>query len=149
MPFRQLPNGVVEVDTIDELRQLQRSRGRERQAAPHAPTRPLKSTTDLTDTTKQFLLVLNKAPNGLNTAQIAKKLDLDSRSIPPLMRSISRWCRDNGQQRDKLMNSTAIYVNRRPVTLYALTDEGRTVFGPIAADQIANLNGKEITAAVE
>jgi hypothetical protein len=148
MAFRMLSNGVVEVDTLDELRQLQRSRSRERRLPTHGASVPVpKHSGDLSDTTKQFLLVLMKASKGMNTEQAARLLHLDSRGIPPLLRGIARWCRDRNVDRNSLLISKAVYVNRRPVTHYTLTDAGKTTFGPIAADQAANLNGKEGSAS--
>ena len=145
MAFRMLPNGVVEVDTIGELRQLQGKRP-ERQPR-NQPRASNKSAFNLSDTTKRFLLLLLRAPqDGLNTAELAERLKLESRGIPPLVRGVATWCRDKKLDRDKLLTTRMDYVDRKPVTVYKLTDQGKTTFGPMAAEQVANLNGKEAVA---
>ena len=51
--------------------------------------------------------------------------------------------------RAKLLSTRMDYVNRKPVTTYKLTDEGKTVFGPMAAEQTANLNARMLGARIE
>jgi hypothetical protein len=142
MPFRMLENGVVEVDTLDELRLLQGKKNRERQ--PRAQSRPSKrSVAALSDEAKRFLLLLMTAKNGSNTTDIAKRLGLEARQIPPILRTLSRWCGEKKVDRDTLLTTRMDYVDRKPVTTYTLTDQGKTVFGPMAAEQSPNLNGKD------
>lgn len=140
MAFRVLRNGVVECDTIEELRQLQG--GRPRRSQPTGSRRSAKSThSQLSDTARALIVALLKAPAGLHSEAAAKAIGIGTKSLPPQLRLIAKWCRDQKLTVESLLTQKVQYINRRPQTLYQLTDDGRTTLPTILGLQ--SINGKE------
>lgn len=119
MAFRLLTNGVIECDTIDELRKLQGHR--ERKPRSRSDTKP----SDLGEMATRFLDLLLKTDKGLNTEEVAVNLGISPKSLPPILRSLAKWSRVKKLDLDGLITRKMAYVNRRPVTVYNLTDHGR------------------------
>ena len=120
MAFRMLANGVVECDTIDELRKLQGQRERKPRTQHRAAAKP-----ELGEMANRFLRLMLTTDQGMNTEQVATTLGISSKSIPPILRGLAKWSRAKKRDIDGLLTRKTAYVNRRPVTIYNLTDEGR------------------------
>ncbi len=138
-----LSNGVVECDTIEELRKLQSRRPTQkpRSVDRTKPTAP--KAIELTEPTKLFLNALLKSTSGLNTDQLALELGIGAKSLPPVLRTLKKWCERKKLDFEGLINRRPGYVNKRYVTTYSLTDQGRVKFASLVGTLAAN--GKEGT----
>jgi len=131
-----LANGIVECDTIEELRKLQGQR--ERKPRVHKDTKPAGS--ELGEMAGRFLGLLLTTNEGLNTEQVAAHLSIGPKSIPPILRSLAKWGKLKKHNLDGLLTRKMTYVNRRPVTMYTLTEQGRLMF--VGKVQMPVTNGK-------
>lgn len=141
MAFRILPSGAEECDTIEEFRQLRSQRGHP--AAPRAKRQLSKSDSELSENARAFLRALIKSPTGLNTDQASSELKINAKQLPPVLRSLAKWCDQHRHKPDTLIARKPVFVNRRPLTEYRLTEEGLKLFGKLAGAQ--SMNGKEST----
>jgi hypothetical protein len=142
------PDGViVETDSVREAVQVRTAfaGARTRSARQTAPLVRAESSTpvppkrddpiDLSDTATRFLDLLMQNAAGVNTDQAARALHVGLKSLPPVVRGLRRWCSERRLAFASLISSAPKYVNRKPLTLYALTDEGRRTFGPVVQAQ--------------
>lgn len=141
-------DGIVECDTIEELRKLQGQRER-RPRVQHRDTKP--AGLELGELARRFLGLLLTTTEGLNTEEVATKLGIGPKSIPPILRSLKKWGRVKKHDLDGLMTRKMVYVNRRPVTIYNLTEEGRVMMAgkvqvPIPKSPPTPSNGKGINS---
>ncbi len=144
MAFRILPNGAYECDTLDEFRQLQRQRPTERKSRPQPTHRRAAANADagLNEPAKAFLSALLRSSSTQNTDEIEKATGIKAKQLPPVLRLLTKWSKDRKLDLVTLITRKPVYVNRRPVTAYSLTDEGRAKFAGMVTNAIFP-NGKE------
>jgi hypothetical protein len=133
MPYRVLPTGVIETDTLSEALEVQSALSGKKPQKPRANNGPTQRAGDqtLNIKVKAFLRALVAAPatKGLTTEAAAQILEIEPRGLPPVMRSLNRWCQKQGIVLDKLVTRDTGYdANRRPTSVYKLTDDGLTFF---------------------
>jgi DNA-binding PadR family transcriptional regulator len=131
------PDGlVVETDSVREATEVRnaftgkRTRRLPLVKSPEA-NRSATSSSELSALPVRFLDLLSQHPAGINTDTVAKTLGIGPKSIPPILRALNRWAKHRSFDLKRLISGTAQFVDRRPVTFYRLTDEGRKAFGAI------------------
>jgi hypothetical protein len=141
MAFKLLPDGTIQTDSVEELLEaraaLAGEQSSKRQRA-NPKSRSAKVRVELSNTVKAFLVALLKHPTGLDTHQIAKAIEIDPRQVPPVIRHLTKWAEGAKVKLDDLLKRKPQFENRKPVTLYALTEDGRTTFGPMLGFQNGN-----------
>lgn len=138
MAFRILRGGVVECDTIHELRQLQDAKPRRQSSAGSYRSHKAAPEPELSDLARAFIVALLKAPSGLVTEKAAAELAIGPKSIPPQLRLLTKWSREKKVDLQGLLTQKVEYINRRPQTLYQLTEEGRKTFPRLLGLQSPN-----------
>ncbi len=134
MPYRVLPNDVVECDTIEELQKLQSRRRlpqKSRTQNDH-DERPAAKDIQLTDLAKGMLSAMLQSGQGLNTDELTKTLGIEPKSLPPVLRSLRKWCQEKKLDFEGVIEKRPAYLNKRYVTVYSLTDHGRVTFAGMA-----------------
>jgi hypothetical protein len=127
MAYRVLPNGVIETDTLAEAIAAQTAVTGKKPAKLHTARRADNDT--LNGNAKQFLRALIAAPKTtLSTEQAAKALNFGPKSLPPVIRSLNNWCRKHRVTLDAMVKRDTAYEDRRVISVYRLTDEGRQFF---------------------
>jgi hypothetical protein len=127
MPYRILPNGVIETDSVAEALQVQNALAGKKPRQQRGAI-PKRSNDTLNLHAKQFIQALIASPTGLTTERAAAALGVQPMSIPPVVRSLNKFCQRRHVVFGKLVTRTTAYENRRQVSVYAFTAEGRTFF---------------------
>jgi hypothetical protein len=143
MAYRVLPDGTIETDTLDDaLKARDAVLGRKTNQRHARGIVTKKSDTLLSDVTKAFLRALVQSPNGLTSTQAATAAGIGTKSLPPVIRGLNEFCRRKHIVMDSLVTRKTKFENRRPVSLYALTEEGRRFFEPTLKAHSSNEKSK-------
>jgi hypothetical protein len=145
------PDGFTfEIDSIDQAVALKQRLGSSSASAPRQPRaqsnaapQPKRGGDVLTMSTVEFLDVLWKAANGLTTDEAAAALNVNPKSIPPLVRSLHNWCSRRSLKLDDLLTRRPRYIDRKQVTQYKLTEQGRHEFMSIVTSHVSDVQHKE------
>jgi hypothetical protein len=131
MPIRVMPDGSFICETPGEaiaMRDLlmeRKAKETRREARRSARQTPSLAQAVATNGTATLVSVLKESPNGISSDDLAQRLGVTARSLPPLMLSLRRKARDAGHAFDDLLvRERAVGPNNRPISLYRLTDEG-------------------------
>lgn len=140
-------DGSIGTDSPQAALELQRAiLGRKTRVS-----RPAGSATSSSDTlnlkAKLFLAALLKTGKGLTTEQAARAIEVAPKSLPPVVRSLNSWCKHQKIVLDQMVKRTTAYDNRRVISLYNLTDEGRVFFAGRVELATAPPNGAGSKAA--
>jgi len=139
------PDGFTfELTSLDDAVALKRkldSPAHSRQPNPLRLKPEMRTVADsaLSHNTRILLDLLWKATAGLNTEEIAKAINISAKGIPPLIRNLHGWAEGRALKLDDLMDRQSVYVNRKPLTRYHLTESGRKAFSEVVVQH--NVDG--------
>jgi hypothetical protein len=89
---------------------------------------------------------LLKSNTDLHTDQLTTALGIEPKSLPPVLRSLKRWCEHQKLNFSGLIETKPIYANKRYLTSYHLTDQGRLTFaGRVGTGTVLTNDGKDST----
>jgi len=90
---------------------------------------------------KIFVAALLKSAKGLTSEQAAQVIGIGLKSLPPVVRSLNAWCKHHKVNFEGMIKRTNQYDNRRVISLYSLTDDGRLFFAARAEFLTVATNG--------
>jgi hypothetical protein len=131
MPIRVMQDGTIVCDTADEAiavrdrlldRKVRETRREARRAGRQAPSLERSLTSN---GTASLVAILRESPDGITSDDLARRLGMSSRSIPPLMLSLRRKFKDAGKDMDEMLVRERIMdSNNHAKSRYRLTEEG-------------------------
>lgn len=139
MPIRVFTDGSFLCDTpaeamaMSELlvgRRSKESRREARRAARGTPTATLSQAVSNNGTTTLAQALLGAAASGISSNDLAAKINVSPRSLPPLMLSFRRKVKAAGHEIDNVLTRERVLdANQKPISMYKLTAEGVRLLG--------------------
>src|SRR2546422_8988998 len=124
MPIRVLPDGSFLCDSPAEAIQMRdllmdrKTRETRRDARRAARQVPPLAQSVVSNGTATLVSVLKESPDGISSDDLAERLGVTPRSLPPLMVSLRRKARDAGHDLDNLLIRERGFVGpqNRPIS---------------------------------
>jgi hypothetical protein len=85
-----------------------------------------KPSDQFSEDTRRFILAAVGGP--LTSEAIAKKAQISTKSIPPLIRGLTIWARRHGFDLNEAIERIQKYVKGKPISTYRLTEKGAEIF---------------------
>jgi hypothetical protein len=122
----------IECDSADDAASILLAMSGGKRRATNRPSKRGKASERpiMSPNVRELLSTLKEAhPTDVTTTDLAARLDVSAKGLPPLVTAFRNWARNARLDPDTLMNRNSVLDNKgKQVSAYSITEEGIAVF---------------------